>query len=217
MSDPLSDDDWDDNVLFGSELSDREIYLIGKIVLSWGELEHEIFWQTFDHFNPTSLDELPREMHNLNSSEVLKLWKKHVVDTSEGKRRAVLQNVYSKIEQLAPYRNAIVHGTWDWAPSEPERIEVSRIRKDKLVSHSFTADELGQLSLLLSKMNFRIRYPGGFEEYAEDERNTSNCSYMSRKFVSIVKNRPSVNDWFGLRDVLKDNQSSPDEATDVLA
>jgi hypothetical protein len=93
---------------------------------------------------------------------------------------------------------------WDWSASEPEKIEVSRVKKDEIITHRFTADELGQFALLLAKMNFRIRYPGGFEEYAEAR--ASQNSYTSRQFLAMMTNRPSAKDWFALRDILKDIQ-----------
>ena len=205
MSDQPLDDDMEDSILFGSELSDREVYAIGKIVSLWGALEHEIFWQTYKAINPTSLNDLPKGMGNHRSSEVLKLWKQHVVDKAEGRRQAVLQKIYEQIEEVTPHRNAIVHGMWDWSVSEPEKIEVSRVKKDAIIAITFTAADLGQFSRLLAKMNFRIRYPGGLEEYAEAMTGV----YMSRQFIAMTTNSPSAKDWFALRDVSKGIQLSP--------
>jgi hypothetical protein len=111
MSDQSSGDDMGDFLLFGSELSDREIYSIGKIVSLWGALEHEIFWQTYDSFNPTSLDQLPKEMNNQQSSRVLELWKKHVVDKAKGKRQVVLQAIYEKLQ--SSYASQKRYCAWD--------------------------------------------------------------------------------------------------------
>ena len=209
MIDKPSGDDTDEFLLFGSELSDREVYAIGKIVSLWGALEYEIFLQTYDSFNPTSLDQLPREMNNQQSSKVLELWKKQVVDKAEGKRQVILQMIYEKILEVTPHRNAIVHGMWDWEASAPEKIKVSRVKKDEIITHSFTADQLGQFARLLAKMNFKIRYPGGFEEYVKAM--ASQTFYMSRQFVAITTNNPSAKDWFSLSGGLNDIPSPPDD------
>jgi len=76
--------------LFDLELSERELYFIGRIVAAWGALESEIFTQTLQALNPNSVDDLPTAMNNMQASLVHKLWKEHVVDKASGRRQEVL-------------------------------------------------------------------------------------------------------------------------------
>jgi hypothetical protein len=94
--------------LLDLELSDRELYFIGRIVAAWGSIESEIFLQTVQALNPDSFDNLPTAMNNLQPSRVRELWKEHVVDKATGKRRDVLLEQHRKIEQYSEDRHAIV-------------------------------------------------------------------------------------------------------------
>jgi hypothetical protein len=53
------------------ELSERELLCIGKIVALWGALEYEIFCQTLMCFGGLSGVQLPKEMNNMQFSQVL--------------------------------------------------------------------------------------------------------------------------------------------------
>ncbi len=114
--------------LLNVELSDRELYFIGKIVAAWGSLEMEIFTQTLLALNPAPTDKLPPEMNNMQPSKVHELWKTLVVDKATGERGEVLQKQYELIGLYAKYRHGIVHGMWDWSKNELEKINVSRVR-----------------------------------------------------------------------------------------
>jgi hypothetical protein len=194
MDEERLEDPDDDIMVLGLELSDRETFSIGRIVALWGSLEFEIFCQMLDCLNPASLDELPREMNNLQPSLVLELWKKHVVDAATDKRKEVLQQQYQKISRLADVRHAIVHGMWDWSAEAPEKIIVMRVRKDKLHNLQLTMDDLEHISLELAKINFRIRYPGGSGDYAREM--SKQGFYVSRRFVALATNNPAADDWF---------------------
>ncbi len=185
--------DPDDMMHVDLELSDREIFCIGRIVALWGSLEHEIFTQTLAYFDAASVAPLPRQMNNLQPSHVLELWKTHVADKAEGRRKEVLQKQYEAICNLSKYRNAIVHGMWDWSKKEPEKIFVSRVRKDALEVIQFTAKDLAYFSSELGKIRFRISYPGGIEDLARAI--TDAGPYMSRQFVAIVTNSSLAEDW----------------------
>ena len=54
-----------------TELSERELLSIGKIVALWGSLEYEIFCQTLMCFSDMSDSQLPKEMNNMQFSQVL--------------------------------------------------------------------------------------------------------------------------------------------------
>jgi hypothetical protein len=123
----------------GVELSERELLSIGKIVALWGLLEYQIFCQTLECFDVADTSDadiaLPKEMNNLNFSRVLSLWKSMVVDTAEGERKEVLQQQHRAILYYMDFRNALVHGMWDWSLAAPEKITSIRIRKKILSVH----------------------------------------------------------------------------------
>ena len=65
-------------VVWDDELSDREIYLIGKVVAHWGAMEHEIFLQTIQTFEPVPGEdpEVPKAMRRPEFSSLLTLIRK---------------------------------------------------------------------------------------------------------------------------------------------
>lgn len=77
MSDDTDDLRWND------ELSDRETFLIGKVIAQWGALEHEVFVQTLMTFDMPDGEEvvLPKTMNNLQFTDVLNLSQKIGVRT----------------------------------------------------------------------------------------------------------------------------------------
>jgi hypothetical protein len=105
--------------LHGVELSNRELYLIGHIVAQWGALEHEVFVQTLLTFGNDPTAGLPKEMNNMNFLDVLKKWKERVVALSVGEKKCVLEMQYDLILHYHDYRNALVHGMWDWDAAAP--------------------------------------------------------------------------------------------------
>ena len=53
--------------IWDAELSDREVFLVGKIVIQWGALQDEIFKQTLSTFEDDGTEPLalPKAMNNL--------------------------------------------------------------------------------------------------------------------------------------------------------
>ncbi len=153
---------------FGVELSDRELSSIGRIIALWGALEHEIFCQTVTSFDGvTSRQELPKQLqNNMKFSEVLTLWEAHVVSKATGTRKEVLQQQADHIRNRQEFRNAIVHGMWDWSKAAPENITTIRVHKHQIIRVHFTADDLESFSSELRIINFKIRWPDGLEDYA---------------------------------------------------
>lgn len=106
----MSDED-DEILSVGLELSDKEIHHIGSVIAKWGALEHEIFIQTLLTFETPAGEkaDLPKEMHNLQFTKVLDLWKERVVEKAEGKKRQILAKQYDLISHIKKYRDALVH------------------------------------------------------------------------------------------------------------
>ena len=163
-------------------LSDREKYFIAEIISQWGALEHEVFHQTLLTFEPG--DALPREMNNLQFSGVLKLWKERVVDPASAKRIKALRDVHSGIAANQDARNALVHGMWGWEPSAPGRIFVTRVKRDQVIKTTFTADALQALALVISGLYFKLKYPRGLAELAQERARLGYS--VSRRWIEMV-------------------------------
>jgi len=197
MSDESTKDDA--NVLayaIDLELAERELLSIGHIVALWGRLEYEIFSQTLLYFGGLSDSDLPKEMNNMQFSKVLALWETHVVNNAAGKRKEVLQEQHKSICHYHDFRDALVHGMWDWSPATPEKITATRVRKKEVLRTHFTADDLASFSSDLETINFKVKYPGGLAEYgaAMAERG----SYMSRRAVCLMSDDPATNQLFSI-------------------
>ena len=149
-------------------LSDREVFLLGQIVLEWGAIEHEIFSQTLLTFAASEGEStpLPRAMDNLRVTELLNLWKQRVVDCSEGERGQILQQQFEEILNLKKFRDALVHGMRGWSATPLSRISTTRVRKKEVITTHFSADDLVDINARLQSINFRLRFPRGLEELA---------------------------------------------------
>lgn len=151
-------------------LLDAEIHHIGEIVAHWGAMEHEIFIQTimtYDDLNDKS--QLPKAMNNLQFSEVLELWKERVVDKTEGKRKAILMKQYEEINRLKDFRNALIHGMWDWDTDNLDVLKTTRIRKKEIIETKFMPGSLQDFTSDLGQINMLIRYPGGMAELLKEQ------------------------------------------------
>lgn len=163
-------------------LSERELYFIGRIVAAWGSVESEIFVQTVQALNPDSVDDLPSAMNNLQPSRVRELWKEHVVDKANGKRRDILLEQHRKIEQYSEDRHALVHGMWEWSKSEPQKLTVWRVKKNKLEQKVYTADDLMNMSMAVDEVAYYIRFPL--------EGDLANAGALSRKMRATLSGHP---------------------------
>lgn len=177
------------------DLSDREAFLIGKIVAQWGALEHEVFLQTLLTFDTHEgqAAPLPRTMNNLQFTEVLMEWKARVVDGAGGDRGKVLQQQYDEIAKLKDYRNALVHGMWEWSSSDLHRITTVRVRKKKVARTHFSADDLENFFFRVAGINFKIRFPGGLDDLADAL--SKGGGQVSRRFLASISGSPVASDW----------------------
>jgi hypothetical protein len=122
-------------------------------------------------------------MNNMQFSGVLELWKERVADQRNGEEKKNLEEQYSLIHHYHDYRNALVHGMWDWDRSSPAKIRTTRIRKTEVISTHFTASDLQDFSFAIAKINFNIRYPRGDEDL---EEMINKESYIGRLTTSIL-------------------------------
>lgn len=178
---------------FQPELSDREFFFIGTIVAQWGFLEHEIFLQTLLTFSDET-EKLPKDLSSLQFTTILAQWESRVVNAATGDAKAVLEKQLSKIRHYKDFRDALVHGMWDYDKSAPEQIITTRVRRKELVTVRFTANQLQEFAEELAKINAAILYPGGFEQYATER--AAQGSYMSRRWIATMSGNPVAEELF---------------------
>jgi hypothetical protein len=68
---------------------------------------------------------------------------------------------------------------WDWAIDAPGKITTIRVSKKEVRRTHFTADDLASFASAPETINFKIRYPGGFEDYANAMGKQG--AYLSRR------------------------------------
>jgi len=173
--------------LLDLELSDREIHFIGHIVAHWGALEHEVFTQTLLTFE--GVESLPKEMNNIQFSQILELWKERVVNRASARAKRVLVKQYKLIHHCHEYRNALVHGMWEWDRSSLEKIKTTRIKKKQVITTHFTASDLEHLWRTAAEINFAIRYPRGLSDVAK-ERMAQKGGFFSRAAICLFTGHP---------------------------
>jgi hypothetical protein len=185
----------EDRYLWDHGLSDRELHFIGSILAHWGAIEHEVFNQTLLTFDQgdDGPQELPRAMNNLQFSAVLALWRERVIATYPLKLSENLERQYQRIIALKPYRDALVHGMWQWTPADVEQITTVRIKHKAIISTRFTADDLEEFANTLAAINFHLRYPGGVEDLAR-ERAATGFS-ISRRGLAALSDSKIAGDW----------------------
>ena len=181
-----------------AELLDREVFLIGKIIVQWGALEHEIFTQTLLTFDAPKGEaiKLPGAMSNLQFTQILQLWRERVVDHAKGPRAKVLQAQFDEILRLKQFRDALVHGMWNWSPEDLTKISTVRIRKKEIITTAFTADDLEDFCRRVGRVNFKIRFPRGLRDLAQARAKQG--FYISRRGLSMFTDHPVTNDWLPL-------------------
>lgn len=177
-------------IVLNTELSEREIFLIGSIVSQWGFLESDIFEQTLLSFEDD--EDLPASMNNAQFSSVLKLWMERVAKKQDGARQAVLKAQYDEILYLSDFRQAVVHSRWDWRPDTPDEITAVRAHKKSVKRVKFTGDELADFSTRLGQVRYRIRYPGGLEDHATEL--SASGGYISRRGFELLFGRAKLPD-----------------------
>lgn len=178
-------------IVLGTDLQEKEIYLIGSIVSQWGFLEANIFDQTLLSY---SFDEdLPSSMKsNAQFSKVLELWLKRVTRLQNTKKEAILFAQYEKIKSLNAFRQAVVHSRWEWNPNEPSQITAIRIHNQSVKSLTFTFDDLADFASSLGEIRFLINYPGGTEDYAQ--RMKGRGGYISRDAHDLFSGQKSFDE-----------------------
>jgi hypothetical protein len=191
-------------------LSDRELLAIGQIIVQWGALEHEIFNQLLLTFDEDTAPGPPEVLRNFQLARRIELWKERVIDAAPQERAEVLTLQLEEIVRLKDARDALVHGMWHWSVGDLTTISTVRVRKEQVITTHFTAEALEDFGRRLADINFKIRYPGGVEEFAGARAEQG--SGFSRMGLALLTGDPMSRDWLSARSFLsKEKEDSPVE------
>ena len=180
-------------VLIDLGISDKEAMYIGKINIYWSAIENEIFLQSIAKFR--SIEEIPKELKNLQFTSLKNYWKKNIIDKTEDEKiKSVLAEQYSEIEKVKDIRDAIAHSFWEWSPDNLGQIKTIRARKDKIISITFTLEDLENFFIKLSEIYTNIKCPRGTEEIFADVLEKG-YSEPSRFTLSRISNHKISKDW----------------------
>lgn len=173
----------------GTDLSERETYVIGSIVSQWGFIEFDIYEQTMSSFEDDEV--IPASMKtNAQFSNVLKLWLARVVEVQGAAKKAALTAQYQKILSLSEFRQAVVHSRWEWRPSAPEEITAVRVHKQSIKRVKFTFDDLFEFVTTLGEIRYSIRYPGGLQDHADEMAEIG--GHISRQGWDLLSGRVTL-------------------------
>lgn len=114
------------------------------------------------------VDPLPKEMNNAKFSLVLDLWRREVAEKQEEDRKAVLIAQYHQIQELSPFRQAVVHSRWEWTPEKPDVVVAVRVIRKEIIRAKFTVQDLADMAGRIGEIRFSIRYPGGMQDRAKE-------------------------------------------------
>ena len=110
---------------------------------------------------------------------------KRIVGVAKPDVRSVLQDILTRIEELAPHRNALAHGMWKYDPADPGIIKAVRILGKQLLTHHFTADDLQdfatQVGALLSILSCAMQV-----DWKKGQAMMTTGGYMSRAAVAAL-------------------------------
>jgi len=173
-------------------LSKMETFHVGKIIALWGMLEHIIFMQALESFDTGdgASIELPKTMNNTKFSNVLAHWTVRVAEAAPDGRRQVLLRQLKRIEALQEPRNALAHGMWDWSLDDLSRISTVRVNKQEVITMHFDAAALADMSRQLGSIIYKIKYPGGVNDYAGDM--ARHGFHLSRRGAAMMTSNPIV-------------------------
>lgn len=173
------------------QLSDREVHFIGMICVQWSSLEHTVFIQTLESFTAEgkTVNDLPKEMNNIQFTGVLDLWKSRVAEKARGKRQKVLLQQYDEILKAKNARDALMHGMWHWSPEDLGTINTVRVKKHEVITSQFSADALNELARKVGEINFNLHFPGGLVDLAKARMQEG--GYISRRALAIFTGAPT--------------------------
>jgi hypothetical protein len=173
------------------DISDKEMYLIGKVTVSWALLESQIIEITKDLASHLGYILPPDFVTNCTLEKTLREFKALVLKIekpSSLKKR--LSTILAKVNDLKVQRHALTHGLFSWSVENPQRIRARTPKKPQ--SHRFDADKIGKLAQSIGQLNFELLYPHGEKQFLRDKIKTGGS--INRAFAILLQGERSTDE-----------------------
>ncbi len=144
-----------------TELTEREIYAIGYVTVSWAHLEHLLIIKTMELAEKAKIP-LPEDARALSFKKRRRVWRALIKKTVKWPRtRENLLNLATRIGSTERSRNRITHGLWGWDTADPRKLRVGSFRKPFKFEEPFDFEKLMKLGDRIGEINFQLTYPRG--------------------------------------------------------
>jgi hypothetical protein len=170
------------------DISEREMYAIGKMTATWALLESLLIKMTLD-LARYSGHRLPPDFVKNNTlartvKELTSLMKR--IKESERLKRS-LGTILQRTNTLKTQRHALTHGVFSWDTNKPGFIRVESPKKQK--RHEFDTRTIDKIAQKIAELNFEIMYPSGIDEFYK-EKIKAGCG-ISRLYAILMSGEES--------------------------
>ncbi len=142
------------------DISDKEMFAIGRVTVSWAYLEHAILDDCARMADAHHVD-LPEEAFVVALMPRLRVWREMITKYRRGKPRERLLKIISRIANAQQARNQITHGLWSWDYGSADRVTAKSYKPNFAFAQTFEFTKLMKLSETLGEINFELKYPQG--------------------------------------------------------
>lgn len=176
------------------DISELEMYAIGKMTASWALLESQIIKITLE-LAEHSPHTLPSDfVENNTLQKTLKEFKTLIMLIEKPAELKIIPgNILRRVNNLKTQRHMLTHGLFSWDIKSPEKIKVQSPKAKQQPEH-FDAIKIEKLARKIAELNFEIMYPQGEKQYYKEMVKTGHS--MSRGFAiratGAVSNDPTL-------------------------
>jgi hypothetical protein len=149
------------------ELEHNELAALGRLTAQWSHLEHLIY------INSQALAELngidpPSEVTSKSFSNRLAAFRQLILSGFEGAQKTKYEKLLSKIANIEQDRHKLIHGTWDWLPTDPSRIIAKCDRPNVEFEKPFDFETIYELGTRIGEISFELAFPSGYDTSLEE-------------------------------------------------
>lgn len=142
------------------DISDEEMFAIGRVTVSWAYLEHAILDDCLQIADAHRVSLSP-DAFGVPLKPRLRVWRDLIKKYRKGERRDRLLKIISSIENAQRSRNQITHGLWSWEYGRADRVTAKSYKPRFEFTQPFDFTKLLKLSDTLGEINFELMYPKG--------------------------------------------------------
>src|SRR6516162_3277177 len=172
-----------------ADISDAEVYAIGKMTTSWAILEHlmmspaiqlaaeykppmakgfsnlPIVRGLVNLILPTLRPAVPKNLRTLPFEARSRIFRNLIKSVPEPKR-ARIEHIASRIANAQAERHDFTHGIWDWTMTVPTKITVDHARKKGRRRYKqYDSEALLKFAERIAQINFDLCYPEGLGQF----------------------------------------------------